>query len=220
MANIHHPISSRQLEDFKIHARTFAQQLQEIDSSLVLKGRKRVDVLAKACGYSNHGQLVVLANGYGPTTVLRLFVPEHTSSIAETLTQVTGFKYEILVAAIIESANELYDDAGWTVSDIEKYGDEVWGLVFPASKKIAESIDRLTAPVRKLERLLITPFQLPSSVQKMLDMQDRLVPSAVRELTEHVNRPLIVGRSSAIGDVLSKFGKFQNPISDRLDHFK
>ena len=98
MTTIRYPISSVQLEDFKIHAGTFAKVLCGIDPFCVLKGRKRVDSLAKACGYTNHGQLVALAKGYEHATALRLFVPEHTSTIAETLSEITGFKYEVVVS--------------------------------------------------------------------------------------------------------------------------
>ena len=187
MTNIRYPISSDQLEDFKLHAGTFAKVLCSIDSSCVLKGRKRVDSLAKACGYTNHGQLVVLAKGYEHATALRLFVPEHTFTIAEKLSELTGLKYEVVAAAIIQSANELYDDDRWTVGDIKKCGNEVFGLVFPASKKIAESINRFAAPAMQIEKWM-KPFGLPKAIQDFIDMQNRLVPPVVRKLTEHSNR--------------------------------
>lgn len=176
----------------------------------------------------NHGQLVTLAKGYEYTTALRLFVPEHTAAIAETLTEVTGFKYEAVVAAIIESANELYEDAGWRVGDIKKYGDEVWGLVFPASKKIADSINRFTAPVRQMEKLM-KPFELPKSMQRIIDMQNRLVPPAVRELTERANRinkmfpvpsaTLELGKAlkqSGIGSTMEKLSVLNNSEFGRI----
>ena len=162
MNNIKHSISSYQLEDFKNHCRIFAKELKYIDSSYELKGRNLVNSLAKACGYTNHGQLVVLAKGYKQTTALTLFLKPSHPMIAKTLSEVTGFKYEVVVAAIIESCMELYN-AEWTNSDIEECGDEIWGLIHPDMKralksinsltqKTFESINSLTAPMRNHQK--------------------------------------------------------------------
>ena len=129
--NVLYPISKHQLDDFKNHALAFACALKEIDSSCVLKGRKRVDFLAKVCGYDNHGQLVALAKGYEHTVVLCLFTPQLVSFIAKTLHELTGFTYHIVVAALINAAGELYSDVefGWTADDVGKYGNEVLSMV-------------------------------------------------------------------------------------------
>lgn len=121
-------IYHHQRQSFKDHAYALSDQLASINVKYRLSGRAQVDLLAKACGFENHSELVIFAIGKTDhkTAPLALFNKTIGELLAYQICQINNnIEYEHARAAILLSAKKLYVDRlsylnTWTKDDYDE----------------------------------------------------------------------------------------------------
>ena len=126
-------ISKQQLGSFKEHAFVLSGTLSFFSPELKLTGRRRVNFLARICGYPNHSSMCVHAKQKSNTSALVLFSPDRARLIAARIVRERpSISLDMAIAALVKSSSALYRDKNnrWTVGDIMEFGDGVFHLLF------------------------------------------------------------------------------------------
>lgn len=127
-------ITHQQLNSFKSHATELNNALASFNANLKLSGRRRVDFLARCCGYNNHSDLCNKANKKSRTDKLVLFSPDHARILGKAIAkQHPQISFDLAIAAIVKSSAQLYEsrEDRWTVGHLREFGDGAFQYLMP-----------------------------------------------------------------------------------------
>jgi hypothetical protein len=164
-------IQKSQLDSFKAHAVALADTLKALDpAASPIKGRKRVDLLAQACGYKGHTDLIYRASGGSAREALELFSPRYGREVARAYASMSDLRPELVLAAVVKAGEVLYTAANetefhWRVKDILTLPEESQKLIFPPIKlpdsmkhigRVLDSMPKipLDSPIFQIGRLM------------------------------------------------------------------
>lgn len=113
MTNNFIPVQSHQLDSFKLHAHAFLRHLKKVDPSVNVSFSRKEHLLAEACGYKDHTDLIRIATGkIGRVNApLLIFSPCIGEVVAERIAVVSIIKSESALKAIKLASNDLYTDS-------------------------------------------------------------------------------------------------------------
>jgi flagellar basal body rod protein FlgC len=121
-----YPIFSYQVEEFKTHAIALAQEIHNLNKAHYVKGRKRVEFLAKACGYTSFAHVAhASVKKNNETVALQLFKPSHAEEIAKRYVEISSIEFDIVMAGMIRASRRLYNTLLWKEAEMRSYGEQV-----------------------------------------------------------------------------------------------